>query len=189
MMKKQFFSVALMVMAILIGFGQTAMANSVYVDDGYALYANGELQLFKVAESNELEPVDVVFEITDATEVTVSDGKAFVTTLLGELKLVDVSAYFDIETPDQDDDSDSQASGQTPSSQLDLINGVLTITALEPVSGNSYSITMKRRGNSSNWALLSFKKSAEEQPVIDNGNDDDDDDDDEDDDYSSGQTN
>ena len=174
-MKKQFFSVALMVMAILIGFGQTVMANSVYVDDGYALYANGELQLFKVADSNELVPVDVVFDITDATDVTVSDGKAFVTTSLGELKLVDVSAYFGIETPDQDDDSASQPAEQTPTSQLDLINGVLTISALEPVSGNSYLITMKRRGKSSNWELLSFK-AAEEQPVIDNGNDDDEED-------------
>ncbi len=171
-MKKNVFPVALMVIAILIGIGQTAHANSVYVDDAYVLFANGELQMFKITDSNELTPVDIVFDITDATDVTVSDGKAIVTTALGELKLFDLSAYFDIDTPDQDDDPNSQPIEQAPSVQLDLAGGKLMISALDLGDNNLYSIMMKRRGKSSNWELVSFE-SAEDQPGI---NDDDDDD-------------
>ena len=136
--------------ALLLGAAPSAFADAVYAKGDWALLADGDLLVFDISKPN--KEVDTI-KIGNATDVTVTGCNAIVTTDDGKSKgiaVVDLTKYDDL-TADLCSSGDD-GSGACGPVTYDPDEQVLSIPCVDAF-GTTFTLDMKRRGNSDNWHI------------------------------------
>lgn len=156
-MRKKVVSFAVAILAISFGSANLAFADSVYAKGDRVLLADDDLYIYDTSEPDQyLEKITV----GDATDVTVSECKAIVTTDNGFAKgifVVDLATNKNL--PDFCS-SDGEHTDDRCNATFDPRESVLTIPCVEAFGG-MYTVQMKQRGNSDNW-YVSFIEQQDE---------------------------
>lgn len=131
-----------------------AVADPVAVKDGAVFVAGNDLLSVLPADDSiglpdSCDLATTPLSITSATDVVISDGKAFVTSNnAGEITVTTVDVSSCLVT--------SSSCDSEPT--VDLASGVLIIPCLE-ANGQIYDIEMHQRGNSMNWEVTGVEDS------------------------------
>jgi hypothetical protein len=172
-MRNKFIPAILLASAAAFFLGGPVLADPVDVEDGWIFLADGDL--FVYSEDDTIEPKKT-YELETATDVLVDDCKAVVTTEDDQgVKGVVVVDLAEEAWCSDDADDESQCIAEFNPSENEL-----SIPCVDAF-GDSYTVHMKRRGNSDNWYVSFIDENDDENDDENEDEDNDEDDEDEDD--------
>ena len=153
-MNNKSFQSAGLAAALILAFVNPALADSVYAQGDRILFADDNLFIMNADNSpSVLEEI----VIGDATDVTVSDCKAIVTTNDGEskqLQVVDLSNNENLPNfCDYEEENECMSTFIPDTNTL--------VMPCVDVFGTTHMVKMQRRGNSPNWKVTFYEKLVE----------------------------
>jgi hypothetical protein len=158
--------VGILAFFLSICFLQTALADQLVINGGYAFLADGDLKIYNINNPADSDPQAIV--VGGAVEVAISGTNAVVTVSDTDglsIQNVDISAYVGGNS-DTNDCDQNRFMGQ-----YDADEGLITLPGVD-LDGTIFTLVMERRGNSNNWRVIFSEEVADDVNTDGEGDDD-----------------